>query len=136
MSVVLLDTTIASLLHPKKKRDALRAMYEPHMRGQILALSFQSIAELLAWAENNNWGDKQREGLDIFLQKFLVIPYDNDLAKTWAKVSTLCKRNGRRLEAGDAWIVSTAVHYKLTLLTHDRDHIGLLIPDLNVVTYI
>ena len=106
------------------------------MRGQIPALSFQSVAELLAWAESNNWGEKQREGLDIFLQKFLVIPYDIDLAKAWARISTLSKRNGRRLEAGDAWIVATAVHYKLTLLTHDKDHVGLLIPDLKVVSYV
>jgi hypothetical protein len=40
MSTVLLDTTVASLLHPKKKQDVLRAQYEPHMTGQILALSF------------------------------------------------------------------------------------------------
>ncbi len=31
MSTVLLDTTVASLLHPKKKRDLLRAQYEPHI---------------------------------------------------------------------------------------------------------
>jgi len=55
MSTVLLDTTVASLLHPKKKQDALRAQYEPHMQGQILALSFQTVAELWAWAEENNW---------------------------------------------------------------------------------
>lgn len=28
MSTVLLDTTVASLLHPKKKQDALRKQYE------------------------------------------------------------------------------------------------------------
>lgn len=44
MSVVLLDTTVASLLHPKKQNDTRRAGYEPHMQGQILALSFQSVA--------------------------------------------------------------------------------------------
>lgn len=46
MSTVLLDTTVASLLHPKKKQDALRAQYEPHMQGQILALSFQTGSEV------------------------------------------------------------------------------------------
>src|SRR5438876_4914773 len=135
MSTVLLDTTVASLLHPKKKGDTRRLMYEPHMRGQILTLSFQSVAELLAWAEENNWGEKQREGLNIFLQKFLVIPYDIDLAKVWAKVSTHCKGIGRRLEAGDTWITATAVHYKIPLLTHDKDHVGLSIPDLNIIYY-
>lgn len=136
MSPVLLDTTVASLLHPKKKRDALRARYTPHLQGQILALSFQSVAELWSWAEENNWGIEHRDGLVIFLQKFLIIPYDMELAKIWAKVSTSCKRIGRRLEAGDAWIVATAVRYKIPLLTHDRDHVGLNIADLHVVSYV
>ena len=90
MSTVLLDTTVASLLHPKKKQDVLRAQYEPHMQGQILALSFQTVAELWSWAEENNWGSKRREGLERFIQRFLVIPYELELAKTWAQVSTHC----------------------------------------------
>lgn len=136
MSTVLLDTSVASLLHPKKKGSPLRAQYEPHMKGQILALSFQSVAELWAWAEDNGWGDRQREGLDAFLRRFLVIPYDFELAQVWARVSAHCKKRGRRLEAGDAWIVSTAVHRKILLLTHDRDHVGLEISDLDVVSYV
>lgn len=55
MSTVLLDTTVAGLLHPKKNDDALRTKYENDMEGQILAVSFQSIAELWSWAEENNW---------------------------------------------------------------------------------
>lgn len=105
------------------------------MEGQILAVSFQSVAELWSWAEENNWGTTLRAGLETFLQKFLVIPCDSELAKTWARLSTHCKRIGRRLEAGDAWIAASAAHYKLTLLTHDFDHVGLNFPELNVVYY-
>jgi tRNA(fMet)-specific endonuclease VapC len=135
MSTVLLDTTVASLLHPKKKDDALRTRYESHMEGQILAVSFQSVAELWSWVEENNWGPALRAGFEIFLHKFLVIPYDPELAKTWARLTTHCKRIGRRLEAGDAWIAASAVHYKLILLTHDHDHVGLNFPDLNTIYY-
>jgi tRNA(fMet)-specific endonuclease VapC len=135
MNAVLLDTSIASLLHPKKKRSLNRADYEPHMRGQLLGLSFQSVAELWAWAEENNWGRNRREEMDAFLRRFFVVPYDLELAKTWARVSAHCKRNGRRLESGDAWIAATAVHYSLTLLTHDRDHLNLAIPGPNVISY-
>jgi tRNA(fMet)-specific endonuclease VapC len=125
MSAVLLDTTVASLLQPKKKRHTLRAQYESHLRGQILALSFQTVAELFGWAEGNNWAIKQHAGLEVFLQQFLIISYDFDLAKTWAKVALHCKQAGRRLEAGDTWITATAVRYQLPLLTHDRDLVGL-----------
>lgn len=135
MSTVLLDTTVASLLHPKKKNDALRAQYETHMEGQILAISFQSVAELWSWAEESNWGIALRAGLETFLRRFLVIPYDSELAKTWARLSTHCKRRGRRLEAGDAWIAATAAHYQLPLLTHDFDQVGLNFPELRVVYF-
>jgi tRNA(fMet)-specific endonuclease VapC len=136
MSTVLLDTTVASLLHPKKKNSTLRANYEPEMQNQILALSFQSVAELWLWAEENNWGTKQRDGLTVFIQRFLIIPYDAELAKVWAKVERHCKRIGRRIESGDAWIAATAVRYKIPLLTHDRDHVGLNYPDLQVISYV
>ena len=134
MGTVLLDTTVASLLHPKKKGDALRLWYQSRMQGQVLALSFQSVAELWAWAEENNWGAKQREGLNAFLERFLIIPYDIELAQSWARVMASCKKAGRRLEAGDAWIAATALRYQIPLLTHDRDHIGLNIPNLDVVS--
>lgn len=135
MSTVLLDTTVASLLHPKKRNDTLGAQYMEDMKGQILAVSFQSVAELWSWAEENNWGATLRTGLESFLQKFLVIPYDPDLAKTWARVTTHCKRLGRRLEAGDAWIAATAAHYRVPLLTHDKDHVGLAFPNLRTIYY-
>ncbi len=41
MSTVLLDTSVASLLHPKKKNSTLRAQYAPHMTGHVLSFSFQ-----------------------------------------------------------------------------------------------
>ena len=39
MSTVLLDTTVASLLHPKKSDDALRAKYEGDMKAKHATLS-------------------------------------------------------------------------------------------------
>ncbi len=135
MSTVLLDTTVASFLHPKRKGSPLRSLYEPHMKGKILALSFQSVGELWQWAEENNWSEEKREGLDAFIRRFLVFPYDYELAKVWAKVNAHCNRRGRRLETGDAWIVATAVQRKIPLITHDDDMVGLEIPDLKVVSY-
>lgn len=74
--VVLLDTTVVSLLHPRKKNSRERSFYEPHMKGKNLAMSFQSVAELHEWAENNNWAEPKRQELDAFIRRFLVIPYD------------------------------------------------------------
>lgn len=136
MSAVLLDTNVASLLHPKKRAAALRRRYEPHMRGQTLALSFQSVAELWDWAEANRWGAKARSRLEAFMRRFLVIPYDFELAKVWATVMEAARQEGRRLESGDCWIAATAVHRGITLLTHDRDLVARKIEGLRVISYV
>src|ERR1700676_1551031 len=124
MSVVLLDTTIASFLFPKKRADAVRAKYEPHMRGQTLAISFHTVAELWDWAESRHWGDKRRSELDAFIRRFLVIPYDLELAKVWARGMQAGRTEGRRFGVGACWIVATAVHRRIPLLTHDSDMVG------------
>ena len=135
MGVVLLDTSVASLLHPKRRGSVLREKYDPHMRGQTLALSFQSVAELWGWAEANRWGEKGRQGLDAFIRRFLVIPYDFMLAQVWAKVMEASKTEGRRFESGDCWVAATAVHRGIPLLVHDKDFGGRSIPGLEIITY-
>jgi len=136
MDAVLLDTTVASLLHPKKKADALFVKYEDHMRGQVLALSFQTVAELWDWAEASGWGETSRQGLDAFIRRFLVIPYDYELAQAWARVMEASRRDGRRFEAGDCWIAATAVHRNIPLLAHDFDFLNRTIPNLQVISYL
>ena len=101
----------------------------------MLTLSFQSVAELFAWAEESRWGPEQRASLDAFLGRFLVLPCDVELARVWARVMTHSKRLGRRLESGDAWIAATALHWEIPLLSYDRDFIGLGIQGLDVICY-
>ena len=136
MSVVLLDTTVVSLLHPKKRRSEILARYAVHMEKQTLALSFQSVAELWNWAEAREWGDEARNGLDRFIKRFLVIPYDYALAQTWARTMQSSRKEARRLDTGDCWIAATAIHRRIPLLTHDRDFLNLPIPGLQVISYL
>jgi tRNA(fMet)-specific endonuclease VapC len=134
MEAIVLDTSVASLLHRKKRRSTWRAWYEPHLLGRALVLSFQSVAELLAWAVEKRWTKKDLGRLEHFLGRFIIVPYDLDLARVWAEVTAHRKRRGRRLESGDAWIIATAVHRRLPLTTHDADHLGLAIPGLKVIS--
>ncbi len=136
MSVVLLDTTVVSLIHSKKRNVEVLNKYRVHMERKTLALSFQSVAELWSWAEARKWGDEARHKLDLFLKNFLIIPYDYVLAKVWARAMHISRKEGRRLDTGDCWIVATAVHRNIPLLTHDRDFLGLPIPELVVISYL
>lgn len=133
MDSVLLDTTVASLIHPRRRLSRLRSAFAHHMIGKTLAISFQTVAELWCWAEERNWGIDQREGLTGFMEQFVVLPYTPELAQTWARVMTHTRRRGRRLEAGDAWIAASAVLYGVPLLTSDNDFVGLDVDGLDVV---
>lgn len=134
MDAVVLDTSVASLLHPRKRRSTLLAWYKPFLVGKLLVLSFQSVAELLSWGVENRWTRKDLRRLERFLGRFLIVPYDLELARTWAEITEHCRRRGRRLESGDAWIIATAVHRGLPLATHDADHLGLGISKLELMS--
>ena len=136
MGAVLLDTSVASLLHPKRAGSEAREFYAPHMRGKVLAISFQTQAELWAWAEDGRWGRAMRTGLDQFLARFPVIPYTEQLGRTWARVMTEARRSGRRLEAGDGWIAASAVLYSMPLLTQDGDFLDLALHGLEVISHL
>ena len=135
MSAVLLDTTVASLLHPRKMRSAAWRLYEPHVKGQILTVCFQTVAEMYAWAELNQWGPEPRAALEAVLHRFVVIPYTADLARAWAQAYARAMDQGVRLESGDAWICASAVRYRLPLITHDKDFTRLHLPGLEVVCF-
>lgn len=131
--MVLLDTNVASLLHPRKARSAEYRLYRPLLVDRIHAVGFQTVAEFLFWPEASGWGRKACADLDEVIKDLLVLPYDRSLAESWATFSATAKKAGRRLESGDAWIAATALRYGLQLLTHDRDLADRNIVGLNVV---
>jgi tRNA(fMet)-specific endonuclease VapC len=133
MAIVLLDTSVGSLLLPQRTARPERALYEPYMLGNTLALSFQSAAELWKLAEKRRWADRRRAELEAFVRKFLVIPYDYELARIWARICVEAETEGRPFETGDAWIAATAVYRRLTLLAHDRDFKGRSIAGLTLI---
>ena len=133
MNGVLLDTTVASLLHPRRRLSHLRSAFAKDLTGRTPAISFQTVAELWCWAEERQWGPSLRDGLTGFIQQFVVLPYSSELAQTWARVMTHTRRRGRRLEAGDAWIAASAVLYGVPLLTSDNDFVGLDFDGLDVI---
>ncbi len=138
MESLVLDTSVASLiLIPSRQPESLiRARYKALTQGRRLVVSFQTIAELLVWPERNQWGDQKREQLHSFLDQLILVSYSYELALTWAKLTADCRSKGRRLEAGDAWVAATALFYQLPLATHDRDHMNLDIPGLDIISYL
>lgn len=115
---MLIDTNIVSYFF---KRDTRAASYEPHLRGQMLYVSFMTVAELYRWPVERGWGEAKRQSLIRYLRNYTVLPFDEALAWSWAELTGKTCRQ-RPLSFQDSWIAATALRHGLPVVTHNRQH--------------
>lgn len=129
---VVMDTMIVGALFSRKP---LAAMYEPHVQGRPLVISFVTVAELRYGALKANWGEARREALEARLSSMTVIPSDSDLATVYVELRVSCEHIGHGLQAkiheADRWIAATAIRFGLPLISHDG--IFQAVPGLNLI---
>lgn len=113
---VLLDTNIVSYL--MKKRPEAEA-YVPHLQGKLTSIAFITVGELYYGAEKNGWGVQRRLKLETVLRNFLIIPYDHEISKAYARILVERQRMGRPMSFNDAWIAACAVRHAVALVTHN-----------------
>lgn len=116
---VLLDTDVASYLFKNSPR---AKPFRAHIAGKRVALAFVSVAELFKWTLKRHWGPKKVEELETALRRYVIIPYDLELAWAWARVVSSCEDAGRPIATSDAWIASAALRHDLPLLTNNQKH--------------
>jgi tRNA(fMet)-specific endonuclease VapC len=116
--IVIVDTDVASFLF---KGDSRAQLYSQHLQGKTLALSFMTVAELYQWAFMRNWNALNLARLEERMQAYVIVPYDAELCRQWAKVCVERQRLGRPISAQDAWIAATAIRHNCPLVTHNRD---------------
>src|SRR5436190_16367010 len=104
MAIRVIDTDVWSYLY---KGRAEAKVYEPHLQGNILVISFQTQAELLRWVLAAGCGDRRRQDLESRLQKCVIEHSSDTLALRWADAMESGRRNGRPISAADAWIAAT-----------------------------
>ena len=119
METVLIDTDVASFLF---KKSVYAAPFRPFIRGKRAALAFVSVAELYRWAVKRQWGAKKIEQLEYAMHRYIVVPYDRDLAWAWARVVTACDEAGRPIAPSDAWVAAVDIRYGISLLTNNVKH--------------
>src|SRR2546423_5498217 len=98
MRLVMVDTDVFSYLF---KHDTPAALYAPDLVGAQPCLSFQTLAELELWMITRRWGQARRQKLHDVLQHYLLFPYDEAMAGSWAKVTAHRRSLGREIECGD-----------------------------------
>ncbi len=118
MTTVIVDTDVASFL---LKGDTRAELYRPRLQGKTLALSFIPVAELYQWAYVRNWGVRKLTRLEEQLHRYVIVPFDNQLCKQWARVCVQRRRLGRPISVQDAWVAATALRHGCYLVTHNRE---------------
>ncbi len=115
----ILDTNIVSYL---MKGGRLAEMYEPFLEGRLLAITFITVGELYFGAEKASWGEKRRKRLEATLRNFVIIPYDNEVARCYGQLVAEREKDGRSISPNDAWIAACAVRHAMVLVTHNAKH--------------
>ena len=130
-SRVVVDTDVLSFTF---KGDTRRQLYRPHLARRGLFISFQTMAELDAWALSHRWRQRRRDEMEEHLaRRYTVVRYTRDLAPLWAFATVEAERVGQPIEAGDAWIAATALLFRIPLVTHNPgDFAG--VPGLMIIT--
>lgn len=116
---VLLDTDVASYLF---KNSPHAGPFRSLLTGKRPALAFVSVAELFKWTLKRHWGLKKVEQLEAALHRYVVVPYDRDLAWAWARVVVACENAGKPIAPSDAWVAAAAIRHGVPLLTNNLKH--------------
>jgi tRNA(fMet)-specific endonuclease VapC len=116
---LLLDTDVASYLFKNSPR---AKPFRSLLKGKRPALAFVSVAELFKWTLNRHWGPQKVEQLEAALRRYVVIPYDRDMAWAWARVVAACEDAGRPIAPSDGWVAAAALRHGVPLLTNNLKH--------------
>jgi toxin FitB len=110
---VCLDTDVASLIQKRRQPSWMDA----HLAGNRIWLTFVTLAELAKWAEIRAWGPAARRRLDQWITARGVLPYDDDVARTWGRLAARAQLRGRPRPQNDTWVAACCVRHGIPLLT-------------------
>ncbi len=67
------DTDVVSYLF---RGDSRAELYRSHLGGELLVVSFMTVAELDRWALERGWGETRKERMERHIGHFVVYPYN------------------------------------------------------------
>jgi tRNA(fMet)-specific endonuclease VapC len=117
--MLLVDTNVVSYLF---KGDTRGEDYQELIGDQVCAIAFITLAELYRWPLAREFGKAKERELEAFIETFVVLPYDHEMARIWARVSYGTKSKGVGISANDLLIAVTAIRFNLPLVTHNMAH--------------
>ena len=107
-----------------ERSEPIRHRYARHLVGAAPAIAAQTVVELRFGALRSNWGQRRLDQLERLLHRAVVIPVDDHLMWTHARLRVACQRAGHALHDkahdGDLWVAASALAHGLPLITDDR----------------
>ena len=67
------------------------------------------------------------------LHRYIIVPFDGNLCREWARICVDRQRLGHPISAQDAWIAATALRHGCPLVTRNRDDFA-DIPGLDLIS--
>jgi predicted nucleic acid-binding protein len=119
MPSCVVDTDVVSFLF---HNSPLAQPYRRHLTGQLLVMSFMTLAEIRYGMLQAHWGATRVARMEAYLKQFVLYGCDSDLCTTWAQVVHSERASGRVVSAQDAWIAATAIQNGVPLVSHNRRH--------------
>lgn len=117
---ILIDTDVFSFL--MRAGDTRRTIYEPHVKGKRMCVSFVTVGELFYGAYKRKWGQGKLDDMKKRLRSVVVVPFDQQLCHTYADIKSKLTRSGNSVADNDLWIAACAVRHSLQLVSHNRKH--------------
>jgi predicted nucleic acid-binding protein len=116
-SSVLVDTNVVSYL---VKGDSRGDRYADDLKDRRLCISFITVAELRFGALYRDWKPKRIERMEQTIRSYVVVPYDDQITREWARIAADAVRAGRnKVDRSDWWIAACAIRHRLPLVTHN-----------------
>lgn len=126
----LFDTDVFSYI---LKNDTRGINYESYLV-EPPCLSFITVGELYYWSEKRSWELPARLKLDEKLSEFIILEYNDEVARLYGRVRAGLEKNGISLSPNDLWIAATALAYECDMITHNRRHFS-RVPGLKVISH-
>lgn len=113
MSIIVLDTDVASASLRDRLPDRLRA----RLAGHTMAITFVTVGELAKWRFIRDWGPRRTAELARWRERVGVLEYDEIAAARWGELQARAQLRGRPRPQNDTWIAACCLTDNLPLAT-------------------
>lgn len=100
MSLIVLDTDVASLAAMSRLPERLRVL----LAGHTICITFGTVAELMKWRTMRSWGPSRTADLARWREHAGVRAYDEAVGHKWHQLQASAQPRGRPRPPNDTWI--------------------------------